>query len=180
LVHCVRHEGFADKLVTTSFFDENIDEIFAKLHPEDNAETVSNHNVFGMLGLVFADRTTSGSPASLTSFRPFVGGACGDWRAHGGVTRSVNLVAGEVSKDIQVVSSGDAFSFAVKSDAEAQEEKVTSVVKSITKKDPSANANSDENVFEICAEIDGHRQNATVALYRASDGSRVVDGESFH
>jgi hypothetical protein len=174
-VHCVRNEGFADKLVTTSFFDENIDDIFAKLHPEDNAETVSSHNVFGMLGLMYADRTASGAPASLTSFRPFVPGACGDWRGMGGVTRSVNLVAGEVSKQVQVVSSGDSFSFSCKSEGA---ESVNSAVKSISKKAPSANATSDENVFEICAEIDGHRQNATVTLYRASDGSRVVDGKS--
>jgi hypothetical protein len=173
-VHCVRNEGFSDKLVTTSFFDENIDDIFAKLHPADDALVVSNHNVFGMLGLMFADRTSSGAKVGLTSFRPFVAGSCGDWRAFGGVTRSVNLVAGDVSKQITVVSNEDNFSFSANSESD---ERVKTVVKSITKTEPSANATSDESVFEICAEVDGHRQNATVTLYKASDGSRVVDGE---
>lgn len=178
-MHCVRNEGFSEKLVTTSFFDENIDDIFAKLHPEDKDDTVTNHNVFGMLGLMFADRTSSGAPAALTSFRPFVAGTCGDWRAHGGVTRSVNLMAGEVSKQIQVVSSEDSFSFSLnnKDGEDNMNANVNSVVKSITQQAPSANANSSESVFDICAEIDGHRQNATVALYRTSDGSRVVDGK---
>ena len=176
-MHCVRNEGFSEKLVTTSFFDENIDDIFAKLHPEDKGDAVSNHNVFGMLGLMFADRTAAGAPVSLTSFRPFVAGACGDWRAHGGVTRSVNLMAGELAKQIQVVSSGDSFSFSL-TPAEDVEHRVNSVVKSVTQQAPSANAHSDENVFEICAEIDGHRQNATVALYHTSDGTRVVDGKN--
>lgn len=175
LVHCVRNEGFADKLVTTSFFDENIDSIFAKLHPEDKQTEVSPHNVFGLLGLVFADRTANGSAPSLTSFRPFVSGSCGDWRGMGGVTKSVNLVAGEVSKHIEVLSSGDSFSFVSK--GEQAGDRVSSVIKSISKKPPSANASSDESVFDICAEIEGHRQNATVTIYRTPDGSKVVDGE---
>ena len=173
MVHCVRNEGFAEKLVTTSFFDENIDDIFAKLNPEEDAQSVSNHNVFGMLGLVFADRTASGAKPSLTAFRPFVSASSGDWRAFGGVTRSVNLVTGEVSKKIDMVSSGDSFCFSV----DGAENKVNSIVKSINKKDASANASSDESVFEICAEIDGHRQNATVTLYNTTDGSKVVDGK---
>jgi acetyl-CoA/propionyl-CoA carboxylase biotin carboxyl carrier protein len=69
-----------------------------------------------------------------------------------------------------MVSSGDCFFFSVDG-----ENRVNSTVKSISKKAPSAKASSDECVFEICAEIDGHRQNATVTLYKASDGSRVID-----
>lgn len=172
LVHCVRNEGFAEKLVTTSFFDENIDSIFTKLHPDDNADVVNSHNVFGVLGLVFADRSSSGADVALTSFRPFVAGSCGDWRAYGGVTRNVNIVSGEVEKQLRVVSSGDCFSFSVGADSTNV---TSSVLKSISKKAPSANASSDENVFEICAEINGHRQNATVALYTGTDGSRIVD-----
>jgi hypothetical protein len=170
----VRNEGFSDKLVTTSFFDENIDDIFARLHPNDDALKVSNHNVFGMLGLMFAQRSASGATAGLTNFRPFSAGACGDWRGFGGVTRTVNVVAGDVTKQIKVVSSDDTFVFSANNDSDDQ---VSSTVKSITKKAPSANATSDESVFDICAEVDGHRQNATVTVYKASDGSKVVDGE---
>lgn len=172
LVHTVRNPGFAEKLVTTSFFDENINDIFAKLNPADDAEIVTNHNAFGMLGMIFADRTASGSAPSLTSFRPFVSETCGDWRAFGSVKRSLTINAGDVSKNVTVATSGDSFSFSADPTGE---KRVNCVVKSITKAKPSANASSDESVFEICAEVDGHRQSATVTLHQGSSGSRVVD-----
>lgn len=108
----------------------------------------------------------------MTAFRPFVSESCGDWRALGNVTRSLNIVSGDITKNIKIESSGDSFSFLADS---SSEQRVNSVVKSVTKAEPSPNASADESVFQICAEIDGHRQNATVTLHRGSDGSRVVD-----
>lgn len=171
LVHCVRHKGFAEEQATTAFFDENLDGLMEKL--AGSSQSISSHSVFALVAHIFAARTAPTAAPQKTQFRPWNTATCGDWRGFGSVKSTIKMVSSNASEfDVEVSSAGDNFTFSVGGDNSA-----SVVVKDIRKIDTKSTTwTTDESVWAVSLEVDGHRRSATVCSYRGgAAGNTTID-----
>jgi 3-methylcrotonyl-CoA carboxylase alpha subunit len=175
LVHCVRNEGFAQKQATTAFFDEQLTKIMEKLAGSSaSSAVVSPHSVFALVAHIFAARTAPTAAPQKTKFRPWNTATCGDWRSFGTVNSAVTVIGVDANPaQITVASAGDNFTFSLGDNT------ASAIVKDIRKVDTKSTTwTTDESVWEISLEVDGHRRSATVCSYRSgAAGNTVIDGE---
>jgi 3-methylcrotonyl-CoA carboxylase alpha subunit len=189
LVDTARHPGFLKEQATTGFFDEYVvnilDHLSKKSRIRNHAGDLSDHSVIALAGLCEYMKLGGGDVKSAQ--QSAWAASSGDWRPFGTVRRSIEVVAGGLNKgeenvpeSISVESTGEG-KFLFHSQHALNQQYLPSPVdinfRSIDAV-PMSNGRvrgAGEAVWKLSLEINGRLKTATVAVYKAVNGSTVVD-----